>query len=71
MNDAQSRIAVVLLDDARFAAGPATVLELTTDPIADVVARYTDRDGARDPRVRFWRAPVGAVTSMRVHLRDE
>jgi len=59
---------VIMLDDARFGAGPGAVVEGTTDPISAVVARYTDRDGARSEKLRFWLAPPDVKVGDRVAL---
>lgn len=50
------KLAVVMLDDARFGAGSGTVVDVTDEPISDVLKRHTDRDGARSERLRIWRA---------------
>jgi hypothetical protein len=59
-------IAVVKLDDARFGSGPATVIEVSDEPIRQIIARYTDRDGARDRRLRFWEAHESTRVGQRV-----
>lgn len=60
-------IVVVLLDDRRFGSGPATVVEVSDDPLDEILARHTDRDGARDDRLRFW----SATTTLREGDRVE
>lgn len=59
-------IAVVRLDDRRFGSGPGTVIEVSGEPIAAILARHTDRDGARDDRLRFWSAQTGLKKGDRV-----
>jgi hypothetical protein len=44
---------IVKLDDPRYGAGPGTVVGHAVD-VADYHTRTTDRDGARDQRVRLW-----------------
>ena len=59
-----SGLIAVRLDDPHFGSGPGTV---TAHPksVDDYNKLITDRDGARDPRMRLWRgdAPIGARVS--------
>jgi hypothetical protein len=59
-------VAVVLLDDARFGAGPATVLEVTADSVASILKRYEGPDGARHERIRLWNATPDIIKGLRV-----
>ncbi len=52
-------IAIVVLDDPTFGSGPGTVLEVSDEPIREILSRYTRHDGARNERLRFWIAPEG------------
>lgn len=56
MIESAQEILVVMLDNPRFGGGPGTVVEVTCDPVAQILARYTDRDGARPAGLRLWRA---------------
>jgi hypothetical protein len=55
----------VRLDDPRFGSGPATVVAHPTS-VAEYNKLITDRDGARDPRMRLWRTRGDAPVGMRV-----
>lgn len=61
-------LVVVRLDDAAHGAGPGTVIEVSGDPIGDVLKRHTDRDGARSERLRFWTGYEGVKVGDRVSL---
>lgn len=55
---------VVLLDDARFGSGPATVVAHAWS-VAEYLTMTSDKDGARIQRMRLWQSlgvdpPVGA-----------
>jgi hypothetical protein len=60
-------LVAVRLDDPRFGSGPATVVSYP-ESVQSYYATITDRDGARDPRMRLWqtrdRVPVGTRISM-------
>jgi hypothetical protein len=57
----RQRIAVVRLDNAKHGGGPATVIEISYLPLLELLAKYTDRDGARDSSLRFWGADNKSV----------
>lgn len=62
-------LAVMRLDDPRFGAGPATVLEISAEPIREIQARYVfDRDGCAPAWLRFWQAWPGAKIGDRASL---
>ena len=68
---ATERLIAVRLDNSRIGGGPGTVVAVYDDSPAAVAEFHkliTDRDGARDPRMRLWRtsdeAPVGARFSL-------
>ena len=44
---------VVRLDNAAFGGGPGTVIGHVID-VNDGYRDHSDRDGARDPRIRVW-----------------
>lgn len=67
--DRDAVFVVVRLDDPRFGAGPATVLEVFSGPIQNVFPRYQDRDGARAEGVRFWRSSPGVSAGDRVSIQ--
>jgi len=67
--DRDAVFVVVRLDDPRFGAGPATVLEVFSGPIQYVLPRYQDRDGARAEGVRFWRSSPGVSAGDRVSIQ--
>lgn len=56
------RYLVVRLDDPLVGAGPATIVEVVdvAVPIRQTLVKYTDRDGAKDPRIKIWRG-IGRV----------
>ncbi len=58
---------VVRLDHAIIGAGPATVVAEVAS-VAEFLALATDRDGARDRRLRLWQGsfPVGARVTSRL-----
>jgi len=58
------KLIAVRLDDPRFGSGPATVVA-HPKTVDEYNALITDRDGARDARMRLWclaqgSAPIGA-----------
>ena len=61
-----SELIAVRLDDPRFGGGPATVMA-HPESVGEYFKLISDRDGARDPRMRLWRmygdAPIGARVS--------
>ena len=59
-------IAVVMVDDPKRGGGPGTVLEVTEDRTVEILARYTDRDGARPEALRLWVAYPGCKVGDRV-----
>jgi hypothetical protein len=61
---------VVMLDDARFGAGPGTVVELTNDGVAAILDRYRERDGARSEKLRIWTASPGLSVGDRVRMKQ-
>lgn len=52
---------IVKLDNAHIGAGPGTVVA-HVDSVREYLALTTDRDGARDQRLRLWTGdqPIGA-----------
>jgi hypothetical protein len=58
-----TKLVAVRLDDPRFGSGPATVVAYPSS-VAEYNTLITDRDGARDRRMRLWQAhgdvPIGA-----------
>lgn len=63
-------LCVVRLDEPTMPAGPGLVLELTDDPIRELLIRYRDRDGGMDERLRFWLHAPGVTVGDRVQLRQ-
>jgi hypothetical protein len=63
-------VAVVRLDNPECPVGPATVLEVTSEPVSEVLKRYADRDGARKLGIRFWQGSASDKAGDRVKLRD-
>lgn len=59
-------IAVVMVDDPNRWGGPGTVLEVTGEGAAEILARYTDRDGARPAGLRLWASYPGCKVGDRV-----
>ena len=59
----------VRLDDSRFGSGPATVVGFP-NTVAEYLDSITDRDGARDSRMRLWqtREEVSVMIGARVSL---
>ena len=51
-----NRYVVVLLDDAKYGAGPGTVIN-TGESIQSLLDEQRDRDGAIDARIRIWVGP--------------
>lgn len=54
------QLLIVQLDDARYGAGPGTVVGFAEDS-RDYIRQIQDRDGAIPPRMRLWQgtASVG------------
>ncbi len=63
---------VVRLDDARYGAGPATVLHVGDFETAIAYRKGTeDRDGCTDDTLRVWAAHDHAAVGDRVSLKEE
>lgn len=62
-------LVAVRLDDARFGAGPATVLA-SVATVGEYLARFSDRDGARDASLRLWKLDGTITPGDRVVLQD-
>ena len=66
-----SQLIAVRLDRAEYGAGPGTVVAIVPD-VAAYNRLVTDRDGARDPRMRMWEDADGdAKIGDRVRMRPE
>lgn len=63
-----TNIVVVRLADVSRPGDGGEVVEVTSDLMEDVFARYVDRDGARRGEFRFWAAYEGAKVGDRVGL---
>jgi len=55
------RLLVVQLDNAAFGAGPGTVISHVAT-VREFFDAFTDRDGARDPRLRLWEGDLPLET---------
>lgn len=62
------RLIAVRLDDPRIGAGPGTVVAFVGSA-AEYERMITDRDGARDDRMRMWSAYDGVKVGDRCSLR--
>ena len=68
------KLATIKLDDTNFPANGGEVVALP-DTVAAYLASTTDRDGARDPRMRLWwilsHIPLGARVQLRNALETQ
>lgn len=49
----KQKLLVIRLDDARYGAGPGTVIA-TVEGVDEYLVMLRDRDGAHDPMLRLW-----------------